>query len=46
MLLNLLWKSSKVPCPRTQQANLPACSPHYPLLLSANQGSCEYCTNF
>ena len=20
-----------MPCPRTQQANLPACSPHYPL---------------
>ena len=35
--------SSKVPCPRTQQANLSACSLHHPfLMLSANQGSCEY----
>ena len=32
-----------MPCPRTQQASLPACSPHYPFfMLSAKQGSCEY----
>ena len=32
-----------VPCPRTQQASLPACFPHYPFfMLSAKQGSCEY----
>ena len=32
-----------MPCPRTQQASLPACFPHYPLyMLSAKQGSCEY----
>ena len=32
-----------VPWPRTQQASLPACSPHCPFyMLSAKQGSCEY----
>ena len=32
----------KCPCPRTQQASLPACSPHYPIVLSAKQRSCQY----
>ena len=33
----------KVPCPRTQQASLPACSTHYSFsMLSAKQESCEY----
>ena len=32
----------QVPCLRTQQASLPACSPHYTYMLSAKQGSCEY----
>ena len=32
-----------MPCPRTQQASLPACSPHYPFfMLSTKQGSYEY----
>ena len=32
-----------MPCPRTQQASLPACSPRYLFcMLSAKQGSCEY----
>ena len=35
--------SRYLPCPRTQQASLPACSPHYPIfMLGAKQGSCEY----
>ena len=32
--------SRQVSCPRTQQASLPACSPHSPYLLSAMQGRC------
>ena len=32
-----------MPCSRTQQASLPACSPHYLFyVLSAKQESCEY----
>ena len=32
-----------MPCPRTQQASLPAYFPHYPFyMLSAKQGICEY----
>jgi len=31
-----------VPCPRTQQANLPACSQHYPYNVEHQAGSCEY----
>ena len=30
--------SRKVPCPRTQQANLPACSPHYPYFAERQAG--------
>ena len=30
-----------MPCPRTQQASLPACSPHYPLFM-LKQGSCVF----
>ena len=38
--------SRSVSCPRTQQANLPACSPRYPYLLSAKLKSSEYSTIF
>ena len=31
-----------MPCPRTQQTDLPACSPHCSFVLCAKQGSCEY----
>ena len=28
--------------PKTQQASFPACSPHYPYVLSISKGSCEH----
>ena len=31
-----------VPCPRTQQAKLPACSPQHPLNAEQQTGSCGY----
>jgi len=32
----------QAPCPRTQKANFPACSPHYPFMQNVKQGNCEY----
>ena len=31
-----------MPCPKTQQTNMPACSPHYPFSAQRQTGSSEY----